>query len=240
MRQTLLLATVLSAIAIATPSWAAFVIEIDTDGADDGPITYNSNFAFGGDTTTASTSSAANVVGLTGADSIFGGDGSAQADTYTYRYTPGVDGDNTVLASGTPLNDDGDFATGLVAGGSGTYNVYAAWPITNNVSGGLTNFRLEDSMGASLFTTAVNQNSVNGFVDPANGQTFAGGEWVLVGTADLLADETYTLFQETSNNTFVSMRASGVLFDQTTVPEPGTLALGGLAAAGMLVFRRYR
>lgn len=95
-------------------------------------------------------------------------------------------------------------------------------------------------MGTSLFAIAVDQNSVNGFVDPANEQTFAGGEWVLVGTADLLADETYTLFQETSSNTFVSMRASGVLFDLTPIPEPGTLAMFGVAVAGLFAVRRYR
>ena len=49
------LAVVAAAAAITLPltqvSGAAFLIEIDTDGADDGPITYSPNFSFGGDTT---------------------------------------------------------------------------------------------------------------------------------------------------------------------------------------------
>ena len=57
---------------------AGYIIEIDTDGADDGVLTYNADFSFGGDTTTASQSATATVFGATGGDSIFGGDGSAR------------------------------------------------------------------------------------------------------------------------------------------------------------------
>ena len=48
----------------------------------------NANFSFGGDTTSASTSVASQAAGLIGANSIFGGNGSAN-DVYVFSYTPG-------------------------------------------------------------------------------------------------------------------------------------------------------
>lgn len=220
------------------PAHAAFVIEIDVDGdASNASTTFNSNFALGGDTTSASASSASNAVGLTPANSIFGGNGMMFADTYTATYTPAVDGDNVNLG-GIALNDDGDIGNLQAAGGSGVYDIYATWPITNNVSGGLTNYRLNDG-SSDILTTSVDQNTVQGFVDPTNGMTFAGGEWIFLGSATLDANTTYTLFQETSNNTFVSMRASGYLFD-AQVPEPATVSLAVLASLGFVALRRRK
>jgi len=216
------------------PARAAFVIEIDTDGLDDGPITYHPNFAFAGDTTSASTSSASSAEGLAGADSLFGGNGTA-ADTYSVTYTPAVDGDNNNLG-GIALNDDGNVGSPIAAGATGTYDVYASWPITNNTSGGPINFRLNDG-SSDLFAVSLDQNSVQGFVDPTNGMTFAGGEWIYLGSADLDANTTYTLFQESSAATFVSMRASGYLFD-AQVPEPATVTLAALAGLGLVALRR--
>lgn len=210
---------------------AAYVIEIDTDGTDDGVLTLNPNFSYGGDTTAASQSSASPAVGMTGGDSIFGGNGTVDLDTYTYSYSPGIDGDNLPLASGTALNDDGDFSGGVTAGGTGLYNVFATWPISNNVSGGDTTFRLSGG-GGTAFSVSLDQNTVQGFVDPTNDQTFSGGEWIFLGTANLNAAFSYTLTQTPSSNSFVSMRAAGVLFDP--IPEPATAALLGLGGLALL------
>lgn len=221
---------------VAAPASAAYLINIDTDGADDGVLTFHPNFGFGGDTTTASQSSPTTAVGTNGADSIFGGDGANSPDTYTATYTPSVDGDSIDLG-GTALNDDGDIGSPLAAGGSGVYDVYATWPTTNNVSGGLTTYRLSDG-GGDLFSVAIDQNTVQGYVDPTNNQTFAGGEWVYLGSAILDAGTTYTLYQESGSNTFVSMRSAGYLFDYFAVPEP--TALGLLGAVGLVAAVRRR
>ena len=207
----------------------AYLIEIDVDGADDGPITYNSNFSFGGDTTTASTSAASTAVGLSQADSIFGGNGTAMPDTYLYSYTPSVDADNLQLGAGTLLNDDGDRATALTAGIATTHAVYATWPLTSNVSGGLTNFALTDSNDAVILSTSIDQNA---------GGDGSGHEWFLLGTFELDPSESYTLAQTTSANTFVSMRAAAVMFE--AVPEPSTVVLLTLAAVGLAVGYRRR
>ncbi len=202
---------------------AAFVVEIDTDGADDGVLTFSPNFGFGGDTTTASQSAASAAVGLTGGDSIFGGDGDAEPDTYLYTYDLDVDGDNLALTAGTALNDDGDTASGLTAGGSGPYNVYATWPFTENVSGGNTTFVLTDDMANELLNVSLDQNGL-------------GDEWVLLGSVNLDAARTYTLSQEAGSNSFVSMRSAAVMFD--AVPEPASVALLGLGGLVALARRR--
>ncbi|MEM1027207.1 MAG: PEP-CTERM sorting domain-containing protein [Planctomycetota bacterium] len=202
---------------------AAFLIEVDTDGTDDGVLTFNPNFAFGGDTTSASQSAPSTALGLTGGDSIFGGNGSLQVDEYNYFYTPDSDSDNLSIPAGTPLNGDGSLSSGIAAGGSATYNVFATWPFTSSVSGGLTTFELVDNDNNVLFNAAIDQN------DGVNG---AGNEWVLVGTAALEASTRYTLRQFPENNTFVSMRSAAVLFEP--VPEPATAALLGLGGLAML------
>jgi hypothetical protein len=201
------------------------------------------NISFGGDTTTASDSVASPAVGMTGGDSLFAGNGTNQPDTYVYRYTPSVDGDNLVLAAGTPLNDNGNIATGQTAGGSGLYTIYATWPRTTNVSGGATRYTLTDA-GGTLFSVDINQNTILdnsiGVVTPALG---GGGEWVPLGSVNLNAGTTYTLTQSvTVSNTFVSMRAAGILFEPgfAFVPEPSTVGMAMLLAGCFSLFVRRR
>ncbi len=198
---------------------AGVIIEIDTDGADDGVVTYNPAFNFGGDTTTASQSATVSAFGTTGGDSIFGGDGVNQVDTYVFAYSPQSQPDNLVIPAGTDLGD-GNVGTGVVGGGFGTYRVYGLWPATNNVSGGLTSFDVV-APGDS-FQIQINQNE-------------RGGTWILLGEIDYTGG-VITVAQRASSNTFVSMRGYGVLFE--AVPAPGTLGLVGPAGLGALRRRR--
>ncbi|MEM6750556.1 MAG: hypothetical protein AAF612_08810 [Planctomycetota bacterium] len=211
------------ALTLAPAAHGTFILQIDTDGLDDGVLTLNPNFAFGGDTTAASQSSASPAVGTTGGDSIFGGNGVNEPDTYLYTYTPAVDGANSIIPFGQPLNDDGDVSNGLVAGGSAEYAIYATWPITSSVSGGDTSYVLNDGVN-DVLSVLIDQNAAGGFQDPGGAGLFAGGEWVLLGTAFLDESTTYTLTQQpTGGNTFVSMRASAILFEP--VPEPASAAI---------------
>lgn len=215
------------------PAQGAFLVEIDTDGKDDGAITFNTNFAFGGDTTTAAIGGTVPAVGLTGGDSIFGGDGVNEVDTYRYFYSPESDGDNLPLAGGTPLNNDGHAATGNPAGGSGLYNIYATWSRTNNVSGGDTRYTLFDQLDQQLFSVLIDQNTRQD-----NEGDGAGDEWIFLAQAELDAAGRYRLIQQSQSNTFVSMRSAGVLFD--AVPEPTSAALVGLGGLALLLRRRAR
>lgn len=230
------------ALSMAVTAHAAWILEIDTDHTTVGnTVAYNSHFSFGGDTTGGvGVSAASPAVGMTGGNSIYGGNGGNLPDTYVYTYTPAVDGDNLVLAAGTPLNDNGNVAGGGTAGATGMYTVYATWPRTTNVSGGLTQYTLSDGVG-TIFTTTINQNTIldNSYPGPP-APLGGGGEWVPIGVALLNSGTTYSLTQNpTSANTFVSMRAAGILFDPVVdVPEPSMFILTGMAFVGLLARRR--
>lgn len=184
-------------LAMASVAGAGFILEIDTDGLDDGVLTYNPGFSFGGDTTTASQSAPASVVGATGGDSIYGGNGVNFVDTYIYTYSPDSEPDNLVLAPGTELGD-GSHATGAVGGGPGVYRVYAAWPYTENVGSDSVTYSIETSI-----------DSHEAFVD----QNFRGDDWVFLGEVEFDGGA-ITVMQEAGQNSFISMRAYGVLFEK--------------------------
>ncbi len=199
---------------------AAFMIEIDTDGLDDGSIIYNSNFNFGGDTTTATTSTASTAFGLTPADSIFGGDGIAVPDTYVYHYDPSTDVDNlntTGAVLGVDLLGNPISGTGKVGGAAGGYRIYAAWPTTTNVEAAGVDYTAIS--GTNSFFVHVDQNV------PA----FQGG-WVYLGDIIYDGSSGIILTQEAVVNSFVSMRSSAVMFEP--VPEPGSVILAGFAMIG--------
>ncbi|GAB4549410.1 MAG: hypothetical protein Tsb0013_10650 [Phycisphaerales bacterium] len=207
--------TLAAVAAVVSPLHAGHIIEIDTDGLDDGVLTFNPQFNFGGDTSTASQSAAATAFGTTGGDSIFGGDATSTVDTYVFAYSPESQPDNLVIPAGTDLGE-GNIGTGLVGGAFGTYRVYALWPETNNVTGGLVNYDVVTP--GDSFQISLDQNG-------------RGDAWALLGEIEYTGG-VITVTQRSSSNTFVSMRASGVLFEYVPAPGAGALCLvAGLASA---------
>lgn len=229
LKQVLALVCLLALCCLSTNSQAAYLLEVDTDGADDGVVTFNPNFSFGGDTTTASQSSASTAFGMSGGDSIFGGDGANSPDTYVVTYDPSAQADNLVIPTGTDLGE-GDLATGFVGGGAGPYNVYATWPFTSSVSGGLTEYTV--ATAGDTFTVSINQNDANDL----SGSAGRGHVWVDLGTINYTSGD-ITVTQASGGNTFVSMRLAGVLFEQA-IPEPTSSALLAVSVLTMLSARR--
>lgn len=220
---TMRAALIITASLAAASAHGAYIFEIDTDGLDDGIVTFNPDFSFGGDTTTASQSAPSMAFGASGADSIFGGDGSQFGDTYLYTYAPDAQPDNLAIPAGTDLGE-GNVATGLTGGGAGLYRVYATWPGTTNVSGGLVNYTV--TTGIDAFSIDIDQNG---------GGAGRGDAWVLLGEIDYDAGA-IRVTQTASTNTFISMRAYGLLFER--VPAPGTAVLMGLGAIAATRRRR--
>jgi peptidoglycan/xylan/chitin deacetylase (PgdA/CDA1 family) len=198
---------------LVTAVQGAYVIEIDTDGRDDGILTYNADFSFGGDTTLAFQSAASAAIGLSGADSIYGGNGLVNPDTYIYTYSPDAQVDNLFLSPGTPLGD-WNYASGATGGGAGRYAIYVTWPATSNVDGGLTHFQIETT-GDSV-STSLDQNGSGGY----GSSTPYGNVWVKLGEVDYTSGP-ITVTQTPTLNTAVSMRSAGVLFELVSGGQVG-------------------
>jgi hypothetical protein len=233
---------ILAAGVCATASMAqgAFMVETRVGGKADG------NFGPGGDTTTVSTSTATTgAVGATSAiGSVFGGNGSV-ADTYVFSYRPGVNVDNTVYTPGQVLGStsgfpgQGNLASGLVGGASGTYNVYFTVPQSINVSAAGSDFTITQD-GAPIVLSAVNLNDGGTGPDTDPGAAFVGGAnnaWYLLGSVTLAAGSTYTVTQESNDTGFVSQRSSAVMWE-LQVPEPSMAALFGIGALALGLSRR--
>lgn len=195
------------AIFLSFPLHAAYLLEIDTDGLDDGVVVYNSGFAFGGDTTATSSSSTVTTYGTTGGDSIFGGDGVLEPDTYIYTYAPDTQADNLAIPAGTDLGE-GNLASGIAGGAPGVYDVYTTFPFTENVTGGPTQYDV--STAGDSFTVEIDQNN-------------RGDAWILLGQINYTSGDITVTQQPTEGNTFVSQRAYGVLFEVDGGPV-GSLA----------------
>jgi hypothetical protein len=222
----------------ASMAEAAFIVEAHSSGKANA-----TNFSFGGDTTTASTSTAFSAaVGLSGTGSIFGGNG-ANVDTYVFSYTPGVNVDNTVFAPGTILGStsgfpgEGNVATGLVGGLPGLYNVYFTAPESTNVSLNGSDFLITQD-GAPIDLQNVNLNNSGTGADTNPGTGFVGGAnnaWHKLGAVMLTPGMTYRVTEASNDATFVSQRASGVMWE-LAVPEPTSAAyLSSILLVGLVV-----
>lgn len=226
----------------ASMAQAAFIVEAHSTGKANA-----TNFSFGGDTTSASTSTAFSAaVGTQATGSIFGGNGSV-VDTYVYRYTPGVNLDNTVFAPGTILGStngfpgQGNVATGFVGGLPGPYNVYFTVPSSTNVSTAGSDFLITQD-GAPIDLQNINLNDGGTGPDTNPGTGFVGGAnnaWYKLGTVMLTPGTTYTVTQSSNNATFVSQRGGAVMFEYA-IPEPSAVVLAGLGLASLLVGARLR
>jgi hypothetical protein len=226
------------------PANAAYIVETRSGGKG------FADFGFGGDTTSASTSTATSAaVGTTTAiGSIFGGNGTT-VDTYVYSYTPGSDADNTTFATGAILGSktnfpgNGNVSTGLTGGVSGTYRVYLTVPESINVSTLGSDFTVTQD-GASILLSDVNLNNGGTGPDTDPGTAFVGGannSWHLLGTVALTAGNTYTVTQASGDTSFVSQRGSAVMWELVApadVPEPAALVGFGLASLFFAARRR--
>jgi len=222
---------------------AAFIVNADT--ADAG-------FSFGGDTTSASSSIASAAVGTSGT-SLFGGNGSnangnpfdpATADTYVFTYDLN-NADNFSPSAGSLLGSTTgfgtEFASGVVGGVSGTYNVYFTAPASTNVNplGSLVTISND---GAPVTIAALNENNGSTGADLDPDPAFVGGannSWLLIGTVDLTAGNSYSVTVAANTNSFVSQRAAAVMWE-LAIPEPTTGCLLLVASMGMAVIRRKR
>jgi hypothetical protein len=210
---------------------AAFIVQPDVDGSSAGTAgTKNPLMSYGNGGTTNSWSVAGTAVGLQPGNSAYGGNGTP-GDQYIFSYTPGTNADNVAFTAGDDLGN-GNVATGVTGGGSGQYNVYVAWPNTNNISddGATPTNYVATSDGPSVSADFNQDEHTNG--------ALVGGPWVFLGTVQLTAGNTYTVTQTAPNSSFVSMRAAGVMWEAVPVPEPTSL---GLLALGLpLALRRRR
>ncbi len=251
MKTTRVLLTIAAMAAMASAAHAAFIVEAV------GGLASGTNFAFGADTTAASTSIPSQAVGLTSTNSYFGGNGSnsafaafnaATADTYVFSYTPGSDTDNFSPTAGSLLGSTAGFGTetasGVAGGASGTYKVYITAPESTNVAS--TSQITVTGDGAPVFIPAFDFNNGGSGADQNPGVGFAGGAnnaWALIGTVDLTAGSTYTVSVVANANFTVSQRVHGVMWELqpgARIPEPSSIGIAALAMLGTLAVVRRR
>jgi len=206
---------------LAVGAQAAFVVEPHSSGKAFGNFAGTPRYSTGLST----------AIGLTATSSAYGNTG-AFPDVYVFSYTPGVDLDNTVLTAGTDLGN-GDLASGLVGGGSGRYNVYITWCLSDNVTA-LADITVTND-GANVVSLGVDMDNVNA----AQSDTVVSAgmnKWLRIAeNVSLTAGVKYTVTQSATADTWTSMRSSGVMWEM--VPEPTTMLLLGIGGLVMRIRR---
>lgn len=216
------LVTLLVIIALITAgAQAAFMVEAHSSGMANGNFSYN----WDGAISASSTPTPSEAYGVTATNSVFGGGAVAPVmDTYTFSFTPGIDADNLPIPADTDMGNE-NLSSGLVGNGTGYYNVYITWPATTNA----------DPAGCRITITSDGSDIV---IDPINvnnggtGSPGANNGWYLIASdINLTAGNTYTVTQEANNNSYVSMRSHGVMWEAVSEPMtfPDTTTLWMLA-----------
>lgn len=226
----------------ASLSNAAFII------ATDGSLGAG-NFAFTGGVggaPRASTSSAGNLPATTDTpptfftlNHVYGG--TATPHEYTFTYTPSAQTDNVPFAAGTLYNSLGPdpdlLSSGMSGGTDGFYNIYRIHPANPSATGGLTTYRVfVNGLELAGLAQAIDQNAD----DLASGRNI--GRWELIGTVAMFdANDTVSVTMAPETDSFVSMRASGIMFEYVApIPEPSAAMLAGLGCLALLYRRRGR
>lgn len=170
---------------------------------------------------------------------VYGGNGTT--DEYTFSYKPSDDGNNTDFAAGTLYNSLGTdpdlVSSGLDGGTAGFYNIYRIHPGDPGVSGGLTTYQVfVNGLELAGLGQSIDQNAA----DLATGANI--GRWELIGSVGVPnATDLVTVTMTPDSSTFVSMRASGIMFEYVApIPEPGSVALIGIGGLALLYRRRNR
>lgn len=166
--------------------------------------------------------------GITASSHAWGNTG-AFPDVYVFSYTPGTDADNWDVPQYQYFGN-GIYTTNQTGGQTGYYNVFITFPASTNVSS-LCDITVTND-GAPVALTGVNMNT-GGTVPVGTAYLGANDSWLMIAQNVLLtAGETYTVTQAAQNDTYVSMRSAGVMWEFVETPEPATLlllGLGGLA-----------
>lgn len=232
-KQVLILAFVLVVVCMASVE-AAFIVEPHSSGIG------NANFSSIG---TPSASTAGTAPGLQATNSVFGGTAvDPDKDTYIFSYSPGTDVDNWTVPAYQYFGN-GLYSTNLAGGDTGYYNAYITWPTSTGASSLCDITITNDGADVVWNDISTNDGQTNWIAelwdhDPLAEIYGGNNKWLKIADQILMtAGQTYTVTQAAQNNTYVSMRNAGVMWEFVAVPEPTTLLL---LSMGMLTLRRRK